>query len=144
MAGSVQTFLTASPTHSSSRGFRISRVLAEKIFNFENRAGQHGNGDGITATKGELEQLEVPIDATSLSVLIDQALDEHSPDRRRFLELAAKADEAIMDAFGLGGEQRAYVRERLSTPPFDVMQPRWPWTEVVMRGIQEYPDDRFD
>ena len=42
MAGSVQTFLTASPTHSSSRGFRISRVLAEKIFNFENRAGQHG------------------------------------------------------------------------------------------------------
>src|SRR6266540_1966957 len=98
----------------------------------------------ITTAKGELERLEIPVDSRSLSILIDQARDENSPDRRRYRELAAKADEVVMDAFGLNREQRDYVRERLSTPPFDVMQPRWPWAEVSMRGIQEYPDDRFD
>jgi hypothetical protein len=36
-----------------------------------------------------------------------------------------------------------YVQNRLATPPFDVLQSRWPWKAVEMREIQEYAVDRF-
>lgn len=49
-----------------------------------------------------------------------------------------------MDGFGLTKTEKEYVRTRLSTPPFDVLTPRWPWVDVAVRGIQEYAEDRFE
>ncbi len=66
-----------------------------------------------------------------------------SPEIRRFKDLTRKADDLLMEDFGLSDKEKDYVYQRLAAHPMDVMQPRSPWTHVAMREIQEYDVDRF-
>jgi len=94
-------------------------------------------------TKQDLENMAVPLDPTPISRLIDNAGDPNSPDIQGFITCMEKADEAIMDGFGLSKSEKAYLRKRISSPPFDVLEPRWPWTGAALRQAQEYGEDRF-
>ncbi len=94
-------------------------------------------------TKEKLESLMVPTDPKPISQLIDNARDMDSPDIRKFKELIGMVDQVIMAGFGLTEEERTYIHKRLSNYPFEILEPRWPWSRVVLREIQEYEDDRF-
>ena len=98
--------------------------------------------DGAITTR-ELQELQVPEDSSSISVLIDNARNPESPEVKRFRELHLRADEIISLAFGLTKIEFDYIRLRLSTQPLDVLKPRWPWITAERRGIQEYEVDRF-
>lgn len=94
-------------------------------------------------TRRILETLEVPVDPMHASSLIDNARDPESPEIRRLRDVLRQGDEAVMEAFDLTDGEKSYVRKRMETHPFDVLQPRWPWTPVKLREIQEYAEDRF-
>ncbi len=99
-------------------------------------------GGGVITAR-ELQGLEVPEDVKSISTLIDDARNPESPDIKQFKQLHSKADGIIAQTFGLTEEELYHIHRRLSTPPFDILQPRWPWTPVERRGIREYETDRF-
>jgi hypothetical protein len=96
-----------------------------------------------TLTAREFQGLLVPENCPKVSMLIDTARDPDSSDIVEFRKLVKEADDVIGVAYGLNRKQLEYVRERLDTPPFDVLQPRWPWKGVAVREIQEYDIDRF-
>ncbi len=98
---------------------------------------------GEPTTKDELEKMLLPRDAGPISDMIDDARNVDSPDVKRFNDLMMKSDDLIMDAFDLTEKEKEYVQVRLTSPPFDVLQPRWPWSAVASREIQEYDEDRF-
>lgn len=87
--------------------------------------------------------MRVPVDSLPISNLIDEARDPNSEEIRRFGELYLESDNLVMDAYGLSVREKDYVTKRLTHHPFDVLQPRWPWTSVAMREIQVYTEDRF-
>ncbi len=91
----------------------------------------------------DLQSLGLPEDVASISELIDNARDPESPDIKEFKALHARADEIIAQAFDLSERELGYILDRLSRPPLDVLQPRWPWTPVERREIKEYEADRF-
>lgn len=91
----------------------------------------------------ELQELRVPEDPAPISNLIDEARNPSSPDIKRFIELQLKADGVIAQHFGLTDEEFRYLQLRLSTPPLDVLHPRFPWILAERRGIQGYESDRF-
>lgn len=95
-------------------------------------------------TVSKVQQLQIPENYEHLSTLIEHAEDPQSPEIRRFKELYQKADELIADGFGLTQKQFEYIQSRLSSPPLDVLQPRWPWKAAERRTIQEYSVDRFE
>ena len=94
-------------------------------------------------TVKEVQQLAIPENYENLSRLIEHAEDPQSPEIRRFQELHLRADEVIGEGFGLNTRELNYVQKRLSTPPLDVLQSRWPWKAAERRTIQEYATDRF-
>ena len=94
-------------------------------------------------TVKEVQQLRIPENYEALSELIEHAEDPQSPEIKRFQELYRRADEVIGEGFGLNTRELDYVQKRLSAPPFDVLQPRWPWKAAERRTIQEYATDRF-
>jgi hypothetical protein len=98
---------------------------------------------GEPPTSREFQSLQVPENYETVSKLIDIARDPNSSDILEVRKLVKKADDVIAEAYGLNEKQRQYVQDRLNTPPFDVLQPRWPWRGVEMREIQEYDIDRF-
>lgn len=98
---------------------------------------------GGAITTRELQELPVPEDFNSISVLVDNARNPDSPNIRRFKELHFRADEIIALAFGLTKAEFAYIQRRLSTQPLDVLKPRWPWKTAKRRRIKEYEADRF-
>jgi type I restriction-modification system DNA methylase subunit len=91
----------------------------------------------------DLQELQVPEDISNVSALIDNANNPESIEIGQFMELFAEADKIIAKAFELSTEEVNYIRNRISTPPLDVLQPRWPWMVSEKRGIQEYESDRF-
>jgi len=97
--------------------------------------------EGLTVRN--LQNLPVPESPELVSELIDIARDPNSEDIQEFKKLFKKMDEIIAFSYGLTEDQWEYVQERLSTPPFDVLEPRWPWETVEMRKIQQYDVDRF-
>lgn len=99
--------------------------------------------DVVELQARELQNLPIPEDYQEISRLIDEARDPDSPDIKEFKRLFKEADEMIAQAYGLNKEQWRYVQERLASPPFDVLKPRWPWKSVEARGIQAYDIDRF-
>jgi len=96
-----------------------------------------------TLTARELQYLSIPDNAEIVSRLIDTARDPNSSEIREFKRSFKEADDMIAAAYGLSQAQWKYVQNRLATPPFDVLQSRWPWKAVEMREIQEYASDRF-
>jgi hypothetical protein len=96
-----------------------------------------------TLTARELQSLMVPEDPAELSRLLDTARDPNSAEIMEFKEVFSEADESIASAYGLSKVQWKYVKGRLAKPPFDVLEPRWPWKAVKMREIQAYDMDRF-
>ena len=91
----------------------------------------------------DLQELQIPEDPNQVSSLIDNARNPSSPDITEFIELQLKVDRIIAQAFGLTDEEFGYVQNRLSTPPLDVLKPRFPWILAEKRGIQAYENDRF-
>jgi hypothetical protein len=96
-----------------------------------------------TLSAREFQDLMVPEDFEAVSALIDAARDPDSPDIRQFKECLDEVDRIVSSAYGLDDAQLEYIKNRLSTPPLDVLAPRWPWKFVEMREIQEYATDRF-
>jgi type I restriction-modification system DNA methylase subunit len=97
--------------------------------------------EGLSARA--FQNLAVPTEPESISRLIDIARDPNSSDITEFKRLFKQADDIVAAAYGLDQAQWKYVQSRLATPPFDVLQSRWPWKAVEMREIQEYAVDRF-
>jgi len=97
--------------------------------------------EGLSARA--FQNLAVPTEPESISRLIDIARDPNSSDITEFKRLFKEADDIVAAAYGLNQAQWKYVQNRLATPPFDVLQSRWPWKAVEMREIQEYAVDRF-
>lgn len=97
--------------------------------------------EGLTVR--ELQNLMVPENTESISALIDTACNPNSSDIQEFKKVFKEMDNIIASAFGLNKDQWTYIQDRLSTPPFDVLEPRWPWKAAEMRVIQEYEADRF-
>jgi len=97
--------------------------------------------DALTAR--ELQNLMVPEDPNELSKLLDTARDPNSAEIMEFKKVFSQADDMIASAYGLSKKQWEYVKGRLAKPPFDVLEPRWPWKAVKMRDIQAYDVDRF-
>ena len=91
----------------------------------------------------DLRTLELPEDLTTVSDLIDQAEDVNSRPVRQFKQLQAECDRVVATGFGLNPSELEYMTRRLASSPLDVLQPRWPWTPVEIRDIQEYDSDRF-
>ena len=89
------------------------------------------------------QNLMVPEDPETISRLIDVASDPNSFHIREFKKHFMEADNIIAEAYNLNETQWKYVQNRLATPPFDVLQPRWPWESVEIREIKEYDKDRF-
>ena len=94
-------------------------------------------------TAREFQLLQVPENWSEISDAIDAARNPESPDIKEFLQLSARADKMIADGFGLSNKELDYIVGRLSTPPFDVLQPRWPWKGAARRTIKGYSADRF-
>jgi len=94
-------------------------------------------------TAREFQNLMVPEDPAELSDLLDEARYPDSSDIREFKKCFKEADDIIAKAFGLDDVRWTYIQNRLASPPFDVLEPRWPWKAVEMREIQEYVVDRF-
>jgi hypothetical protein len=94
-------------------------------------------------TLREFQNLMIPEDPKIVSELIDAARDPNNEDIQDFKRQFAEVDDIISKAYGLSSEQWKYVQERLTSRPFDVLVPRWPWKSVEMREIQEYNSDRF-
>ncbi len=91
----------------------------------------------------DVRTLELPENVETISAMIDQAEDPDSAPVRRFKELQVECNRVIAEGFGLTVEEQEYITHRLAAPPLDVLQPRWPWTPVEIRDIQEYDSDRF-
>lgn len=91
----------------------------------------------------DLQELQVPEEPTPISDLIDNANNPESSEVTQFIQLQQKADKIIAQAFELTEQEFDYIQHRLSTPPLDVLQPRWPWIVSEKRRIQEYKKDRF-
>ena len=99
--------------------------------------------DETILTLREFQNMMIPEDTKVVSELIDEARDPDNEDIQDFKRQFAEVDDIISKAYGLNSEQWKYVQERLTTRPFDVLVPRWPWKSVEMREIQEYSSDRF-
>jgi N-6 DNA Methylase len=91
----------------------------------------------------ELQDLKIPEDYQKISKLVDEALDPNSADISEFKKLHQEADAIIAESYGLNAAQLKYIKNRLSSPPLDVLVPRWPWKVAAIRDIQEYDSDRF-
>jgi type I restriction-modification system DNA methylase subunit len=91
----------------------------------------------------DVRTLELPENVETISAMVDQAKDPDSAPMRRFKELQVECNRVIAEGFGLTVEEQEYITQRLAAPPLDVLQPRWPWTPVEIRDIQEYDSDRF-
>ena len=94
-------------------------------------------------TARAFQNLPVPENYETISKAIDIARDPNSPDIKEFKKLLRKVDDLVARAYGLDDKQWRYIQNRLASPPFDVLEPRWPWKAVKMREIQEYAVDRF-
>jgi hypothetical protein len=99
--------------------------------------------DSVELRARELQNMPIPENYQEISKLIDEARNPDSPDINEFKRLFKEADEMIAHAFGLDNAQWKYVQDRLASPPFDRLEPRWPWKSVETRGIQAYAIDRF-
>jgi type I restriction-modification system DNA methylase subunit len=97
---------------------------------------------GIIAAR-DLQELQIPEDHCQISVTIDNARNPASPEITQFVQLQEKADRIIAQAFELSEEEFNYIQRRLSTPPLDVLRPRFPWVVAEKRGIKAYDSDRF-
>ena len=91
----------------------------------------------------DMQNLLIPDNYLVISDLIDEANNPNSRDIMKFRELYEKLDNLIRKAYGLTKKQWKYIQMRLSSQPFDVLEPRWPWTDVKIRKIQQYTEDRF-
>jgi hypothetical protein len=129
----LQPFVESQPTFMRIEGSRellnVVKYLIEK------------RGGIITAR--DLQELQVPEDPNPASALIDNAWNPKSPDINQFMELQLKVDSILSREFGLTEDEFCYLLRRLSTPPLDVLQPRFPWVVAEKRGIQAYESDRF-
>jgi len=91
----------------------------------------------------DVQEMLIPEAPSKWSSLIDEARDPDSKVVKQFRDLQDGCDEVIAGAFGLNERDAKAVAERLASPPLDVLKPRWPWTSVEFREIQEYDRDRF-
>jgi type I restriction-modification system DNA methylase subunit len=129
----LKPFVDSQPTFMQVEGPR--ELLNVVKYLIEKRKG--------VITVHDLQELQVPEDPNRASSLIDNARNPSSPDIKQFVELQLKVDRIIAQGLGLTDEEFNYIQSRLSTPPLDVLQPRFPWVVAEKRGIQAYESDRF-
>jgi hypothetical protein len=91
----------------------------------------------------ELQGLQIPDNYQEISKLVDDANNPNSAEISKFKISCLEVDEIIAESYGLNAAQIEYIENRLSSPPLDVLTPRWPWTVAAIRDIQAYDSDRF-
>jgi len=86
---------------------------------------------------------QIPRDYKHFSEAIQQGDIERNPYVGEFQSYITEVDRIIEEAFGLAEDERTYIHTRLAKPPFNAMQPRWPWERVNIRETRIYTQDRF-
>jgi hypothetical protein len=86
---------------------------------------------------------EIPRDYHTIAEAIKNADISKNPEIIRFKKVLDESEEIIAHAFGLTKPEWKHIRQRLDTPPFAAMQPRWPWVPAKIRATRIYDQNRF-
>lgn len=112
-----------------------------------------GDMDALTLIKYMMDHPEfnlvprpgarVPASYKQIAHSILEADISRNPDMVRFNEILMATEMQLAKAFGLTEDEAGYIRDRLGSPPFTIMQPRWPWVRAAIRATRIYEEDRF-